>query len=91
MLALSISDVRGFMVKLLKEEVFDEFQLRNVVINTFARFEIYGTKEDGYASWSEIRPHIFGIIKGDKLPKTIKNAKPRPIARFSFFFAWASS
>jgi len=72
MLALSISDVRGFMVKLLKEIVFDEFQLRNAAINTFVRFEIYGTKEDGYTSWGEVRPHTFGIIKGDKPPKTIK-------------------
>jgi len=72
MLALSISDVRGFMVKLLKEEAFDEFQLRNAAINTFARFEIYGTKEGGYVSWGAVRPHIFNIIRGDKLPKAIK-------------------
>ena len=72
MLALSISDVRGFMVKLLKEEIFDGFQLRNAVVNTFARFEIYGGKEDGCAMWGAVRPHVFGIIKGGTPPKSIK-------------------
>jgi len=72
MLALSISDVRGFMVKLLKDEVFDDFQLRNAVINTFARFEIFGARDDGFTNWGLVRPHVFGIIKGDKLPKGIK-------------------
>ena len=72
MLALSISDVRGFMVKLLKEEVFDDFQLRNAVVNTFARFEIYGVRDDSCVQWREVRPHVFGLIKGDKPPKSIK-------------------
>ena len=72
MLALSISDVRDFMVKLLKEDVFDDFQLRNAVVNTFARFEIYGAGDERCAMWSELRPHVFGIIKGGKPPKSIK-------------------
>ena len=72
MLALSVSDVKGFMVKLLKEEVFDDFQLRNAVINAFARFEIYGANEDGCALWGVVRPHVYSIIKGDRLPKNIK-------------------
>ena len=72
MLALTISDVRGFMVKLLKDEVFDDFQLRNAVINTFARFEIYGGKDDGYVSWSLVRPYVFGLVKGELKPKNIK-------------------
>ena len=72
MLALSISDIRGFMVKLLKEEVFDGFQIRNAVVNTFARFEIYGGKDDGCAMWGGVRPHVFGIIKGGTPPKSIK-------------------
>jgi len=73
MLALSISDVRGFMVKLLKEEVFDGFQLRNAVVNTFARFEIYGSNGDaGCAMWGLVRPHVFGIIKGGAPPRSIK-------------------
>ena len=73
MLALTITDVRSFMVKLLKEEVFDDFQLRNAVVNAFARFEIYGSNgEDGCAMWSVVRPHVFGIIKGGKQPKNIK-------------------
>jgi len=72
MLALSISDVKGFMVKLLKEEMFDDFQLRNAVVNAFARFEIYGGKDDGCAMWSSVRPHVFGIIKGETPPKSIR-------------------
>ncbi|MCL2376167.1 MAG: DUF5721 family protein [Defluviitaleaceae bacterium] len=72
MLALSILDIRDFMAKLLKDEVFDDFQLRNAVVNTFARFEIYGTNDDGCAAWGLVRPHVFGAIKGDKPPKSIK-------------------
>jgi hypothetical protein len=73
MLALSISDVRGFMVKLLKEEVFDDFRLSNAVVNTFARFEIFGAGgDDGCVMWSAVRPHVFGIVKGDTPPKSIK-------------------
>ena len=72
MLALTFPDVRGFMVKLLKEEVFDEFQLRNAVVNTFARFEIYGGSEDGCALWGAVRSHVFGIIKGGETPRSMK-------------------
>ncbi|MCL2574171.1 MAG: DUF5721 family protein [Defluviitaleaceae bacterium] len=72
MLALSIPDVKAFMVKLLKEETFDDFQLRNAVVNTFARFEIYGVKDEACALWGAVRPHIFGIIKGGTPPKSIK-------------------
>jgi len=72
MLAYSIPDVRGFMVKLLKEDMFDDFQIRNAVVNAFARFEIYGAGEDGCAMWAAVRPHVFGIIKGGAAPKSIK-------------------
>jgi hypothetical protein len=60
------------MVKLLKEETFDDFQLRNAVVNTFARFEIYGVKDGDCVLWSAVRPHLFGIIRGGKPPKNIK-------------------
>ena len=72
MLALSISDVRGFMVKLLKEDIFDDFQLRNAVVNAFARFEIYGATNGGCVLWGAVRPHVFGIIKGGTPPKSVK-------------------
>ena len=72
MLALSIPDIRGFMSKLLKQEIFDDFQLRNAVVNTFARFEIYGAKDDECALWAAVRPHVFDIIKGGTPPKSVK-------------------
>jgi len=72
MLALSVTDVKGFMVKLLKGKVFDDFQLRNAVVNTFARFEIFGANENGCATWGAVKPHVYGIIRGGTPPKSIK-------------------
>ena len=72
MLALSISDVKGFMTKLLKGETFDNFVLKNVFINSFVRFEIYGISDGECVKWNAVRPHVLSIIKGDEPPKSIK-------------------
>jgi len=77
MLALSITDVRGFMSKLLKEEAFDNFALKSTIIDTFVRFEIYAaaaTNNDAVEppKWRNVRDHVFGVIKGAATPKSIK-------------------
>lgn len=89
MIALNIpeSEVKGLMNKLLKEETFDIFEIRNVNINSFARFEINGlldadyqtedekdeeNKSKRYSLWGGIRPYVFNIIKGAKRPRSMK-------------------
>ena len=46
MLSLTVQEpnVKNFMVKLLKEDVFDTFETRSVLICTLARFEIDGAR-----------------------------------------------
>ena len=72
MLVLSVSDVKDFMKKLLRDSDFDDFQLKNVVINSFARFEIFGVQKNGYTKWGLVRPHVFAIVRGSQQPKSIK-------------------
>ncbi len=83
MVALKVINTKGFMGALLKKEVFDNFQLREAAITTFASFEIQGILNKShfenpeeisrnYCLWSEIKAFAFEIIKGNKLPKSIK-------------------
>lgn len=86
MLSLKILDVKSFMGSLLIQKVFDNFLLSEAEITTFAHFSVEGklnqnfyTEEEKeelklgrYARWSEIKPYIFSIIKGNKLPAFIK-------------------
>lgn len=83
MLEVPEEGVKGFMNKLLKEEIFDGFECRTAVINNFARFEITGapaksraeeetTEKPAYCLWKTIRPHVFNIIRGNEKPKTMK-------------------
>jgi hypothetical protein len=73
MLSFSIAEteVRDFMNKLLREEVFDSFDAREVDISSFARFVIDGVRDDGCCSWGELRPYVLNIIKGRR-PKAFK-------------------
>ena len=82
MLALSVPEdgVKLFMQKLLKEDVFDLFEVRTVVISTFVRFEIAEEKQKlenedpkrQICHWGKIRPFVFSILKGQKKPDYIK-------------------
>ena len=72
MLALLIEDTKGFMVKLLKEGVFDEFLLKSAVIDSFARFEVYAPQTEGGVCWSGVRDHVYHIVKGAAAPRGLK-------------------
>ena len=72
MLALAVEDVKGFMVKLLKEDVFDEFWLKSCCVDSFARFEIYGTSGDEGVAWSRLREYVFGVVRGGAVPRSMK-------------------
>ncbi len=69
-------NIKSFMSSLLKSDVFDKFELREISINTFASFSINGKKTDTesteYCLWEDIKPYAFEIIKGNRLPGLIK-------------------
>ncbi|HIT88430.1 MAG TPA: hypothetical protein IAB62_12280 [Candidatus Coprocola pullicola] len=85
MLSFIVHDTKEFMNLLLKQTAFDSFELRQMDITTFALFQIDGLRNKSYfplaeqelfagkyCLWKEIRPFAFEIIKGQKLPKSIK-------------------
>ena len=82
MLALKIPEVGDFMKKLLTGDAFDGFYLCEGEVRTFASFSIGGRlnreyysadeqEELGdreYASWPEIKPFVYSLLKGSRLP-----------------------
>lgn len=88
MVALRIKDIKTFMAKLLNSEIFDGFLVEEVQIQTYNNFVIDGhmnrsffTKEEledpeifpyEYSAWKIIKPLVFQIIKGKKVPGFLK-------------------
>jgi len=74
MLALELdqSAVKAFMGQLLRDEIFDSFDVRNIDIATNAHFSIDCKNEAGYLTWGYMRPIIFEIIKTSPKPKYVK-------------------
>ena len=74
MLSLNITDVKGFMSKLLKDGTFDNFALHRLTIKNFACFEIYKETDKPAPPWAAIRPYAYEIVKADKTapPQAIK-------------------
>ena len=85
MLAITLSDseTKGFMQKLLAEEVFDGFDARNVMVSSFARMEIDGAADRGeteeeqaqkpvYSAWKQLRPYVTQFVRGGGRPRSMK-------------------
>lgn len=86
MISFNITDVKLFMNKLLKETVFDEFQISNLELTSITKFTVSGNLNKKFLSsdeqeiigdrnlvtWGEIKPIIFNIIKGNKTPTSLK-------------------
>lgn len=82
MIALNIADTKDFMQKLLIQKVFDQFYLLEGEVATFASFKIDGELNSAwytsdeteilegrqYSRWAEVKPVIFQLMKGRKLP-----------------------
>lgn len=69
------NDIKAFMGKLFVQEVFDNFEVRAVEINSFAKFQIEANltkSEEDTIFWDKLKPYAFNIIKGSVLPKQIK-------------------
>lgn len=85
MIIFNILDNKSFMHLLLRDKLFDSFEVRNIILNTFTQFEISGVLEKSYFSldeqeqfsrnfclWSELKPTVFQLIKGNKQPRYLK-------------------
>jgi len=85
-LELDGTAVKGFMGKLLREDIFDAFEVRAVEILTANRITIEGAletspsdenenesdKKSGFTTWAALRPLVYEIIKLSQKPKLIK-------------------
>ena len=88
MIALELTDVRDFMNKLLKSEVFDHFLMQEAVITSAATYTINGQITRGFYSeeelgelslegcrflpFSMLRNNCFDLIKGKKTPSAFR-------------------
>ena len=84
--AMDTTAVKGFMGRLLREDVLDEFEVRGVELGINIRISINGALEaetpevtegtkapsPGYITWEALRPMIYDIIKAGAKPKLIK-------------------
>ena len=82
MLALQLdpATVKAFMGQLLREALFDNFEVRSVEIITNLRVDIDGQLEaaqsdeakPGFTTWEALRPLVYAIIKTSPKPKHVK-------------------
>ena len=83
MIALSLTEVKECMAKLLLSETFDTLYFIEGEITTFGTFTMNGylkkeffDKEEAptrdYALWKEVREYCFSLIKGKRTPLNFK-------------------
>lgn len=83
MIALSLTDVKECMSKLLLSETFDSFLFVEGEIMTFSTFTMDGylkkdffeddaVPEREYALWKDVREYCFSLIKGKRTPLGFK-------------------
>lgn len=88
MIALELTDVKNFMNKLLRSEVFDHFLLQEAVITSGATYTINGQITKGFYSeeelsafhlegyrflpFSMLKTNCFDLIKGKKTPSAFR-------------------
>ena len=88
MIALELTDIKDFMNKLLRSEVFDHFHLQEAVITSGATYTINGQITKGFYSedelselqlegcrflpFSMLKTNCFDLIKGKKTPSAFR-------------------
>lgn len=88
MIALELTDIKDFMNKLLRSEVFDHFLLQEAVITTGSTININGQITKGFYTeeeleelqlngcrflpFSMLRTNCFDLIKGKKTPSAFR-------------------
>ncbi len=90
MTALTVESIKEFMHLLFKSSEFNNYLVHKAMATTFTTFEISGDLnpeffDDGnrperkYCTWEEVRPFVFSVIKGTKLPKNMKIVLAAPL------------
>lgn len=82
MIALQIENIKKFMVELFQGEMFDRFRVGECEVLTFVRFTTDGRRNEawydteekslddtGLVGWKELKPIVFELIKGKKVPE----------------------
>jgi len=96
MISLNIPEVKQFMAKLLMNATFDSYLLREMELQTYTNFKIAGqlnedffTTEElekrdelGFVQWSDVRPTVYAIIKGNKTPLSLKIVFQLPSSKY---------
>lgn len=88
MIALELTDIKDFMNKLLRTEVFDHFLLQEAMITSCATYNINGQITKGFFSeeemeelqlngcrflpFSMLKTNCFDLIKGKKAPSAFR-------------------
>lgn len=84
MLSGNVENKKQFMSLLLKGTAFDKLLIRSAVLRTSVLYEIDCTLDknwfdseeqtnlEKYASWADMRPILFSLIKGNRLPGYMK-------------------
>ena len=86
MISLTIKDTKTFMSHLLIKDTFDNMLLSEAAIVTGNTYNINGSinrsffsdderaslASPSYSQWSKIKPVCFGLIKGNKVPTSLK-------------------
>lgn len=86
MISLKIPEIKIFMAKLLTQEVFDTFIVKDMELVTFTSFKVNGSfykdffteeelEERGESLttfWSDIRTIAYAMIRGNKTPLSLK-------------------
>lgn len=87
MQSFDITNRKEFMNKLLKSDLFETFEVREVTIHVAFKMILEGkrnmdyfhdiyesseTTSTQYLSWGEIRKHVYELMQGTKLPTYFK-------------------
>ena len=74
MLALQLdTDIKTFMGRLLREDIFDQFEVRTAEIHAGVLTTINGLLDSGeFDTWANLRNLAFNIIKLSPKPKYVK-------------------
>ena len=88
MIAITITEVKQFMGKLLTDHTFDNFLLEEATISVYNTFFIDGHINEGFYSaeevavhpeyaasfstWEQMKPICYGLIRGKRTPLNFK-------------------
>ena len=97
MFSMEITDIRGFMNHLLSKDTFDHFLAVEVSIRMAVTYRIDGSRNEDfydseeipaspYASWKEVRSIVYQIVKGRRLPASMKIILTLPEDSLNYLF-----